>query len=314
MGKDDIKHRYSLIPVPLIRTLFTSKSAYDDLLSYGVCDAAFRMFNDDVADLERASRHVIYCWYRKRDALTVKLAKVMQRLEDKGDILCVEPSCLCFDTIGNINEELVMNFYSYASTDDALRKDMLEWYRVTKALEAFRLSCSSVEFVIDAWERLAPPTGAKDAFCPISLEFIIKWRERDNGDEDKAKLALFMGIASIIGMQKKFALTTKGLIISRMFGCNTTKELDVLVDNNGTIAEAFKRFASRRIFEKLRDGLLASNHVKVVLGYGKRTIISIRYDFNSIKAELASRYRKNERFSQSRIQMKKELKELINSS
>ena len=307
MGKDDIKHRFSLIPVSLIRTLYTSKNAYNDLLNYGICDASFRMFNDDVWDLKRACRHAIYCWFRKRDSLTERIANGIQELENY-----VEPYYECFDTLGNVDEELVMSFRSYAKNNEPLDNHLLEWYRVTKALEAFQLSCSSVESVISAWERLAPSTYSKDAFCPISLSFIIEWSERDKVGEDRAKLALYMGISSIIGMKKKFALTTKGLIVSRMFGCNTTKDLDSLIKHNKDIADAYKKFSSRRIYEKLRDGLLTIGLVKVFLGYGKRTIVSTRYDFESIKTELASRYRKKHRQSM-RLQ-RDELKALIDSS
>lgn len=312
MEKNESEHRFSLIPVPLIRRLYTSKNAYNEIISYGICDSAFRMFDDDEADLESACKHAIYCYFRKRDNLTSSITATMEFIEGEEDFLCTDRGGDCFDTYGNINSEMVEAFYSYATSNESLKNELLEWYKITKTLDMFRMSAKNINALIDDWKGISASISSGTAFCPISLNFIIDWRDHANNEEENARLAMLMGIASIIGMKKKYALTTKSFILARMFGCNTVKELELLTKSDSKIMTSYMKYSSRRIYEKLRDSLLSSGRVKVFLGYGKRTIVSTHHDFESIKTDLASRYKRQDR--QSMKLQRDELKVLIDSS
>ena len=299
--------RYVRIPVCLIRQLVMPEYSFDHLVSFCVYEAAMDIFKTmSIANNEAFQKDLIYNFYKRNGALTDELVGCLDDLQD-ADLISFDECYKGNTTEGEFQPdqeiEDLTNFLA-GNEDDRLdfTKDHFleianEWCRIRAVLFKFQLS-GNVENIIREHNEMQRLVKG-NAFAPVGIIFLLNYLNNTKTEKDKNKLALLMGILSIIGMGKKFAFTTLSLIKCRMFGFNSPKELEkaLALKKNQKLKELYYYYTSHRQFDKLRNDLLNSGLVKVWTGYGKRTIIATAHSWENIKLDIAEYIRKKQGFS-----------------
>lgn len=130
---------------------------------------------------------------------------------------------------------------------------------------------------------------AEDMGGPI-VQVSPNWlldREKQSHIERECMLtALQLGIASIIGMKRKWAFATKDLMKCRMVGFPSQRAFES--NEDAEMLRLYERYTSRRIFDSMLKELVKRGWSKTILGTPyRKSIISIYKSFDSIKHEVA---------------------------
>ena len=299
--------RYVRIPVCLIRQLVMLEYSVDHLVSFCVYEAAMDIFKTmSIANNEAFQKDLIYNFYKRNGALTDELVGCLDDLQD-ADLISFDECYKGNTTEGEFQPDQEIEDLTYflaGNEDDRLdfTKDHFleianEWCRIRAVLLKFQLS-GNVENIIRKHNEMQRLVKG-NAFAPVGIVFLLNYLNNTKTEKDRIKLALFLGIKSIIGMGKKYAFTTLSLIKCRMFGFTSPKELEKALGlkKNQKLKELYEHYTTYRQFEKLRNDLVESGLVKVWTGYGKRTIIATANSFDDIKKELADYIRKKQGIS-----------------
>lgn len=331
-GAVEVSKRFVLIPLPLVRELFVPKYSADNIIGFGIYEAAKALYkgiklddsdNDFLKDL-------FYCYYHDKEALPNNLTQMIEELAD-NEFLTLDVDYNGFDGHGMFNPEeeiggivLYLNegkeFYQshhYPNMPDSLSFTVeeftcaaLEWCRIRAVLKRFELK-GSVSYIINCHNSLNDDYRGEPV-CAIGVNFLFSFLNNAHSEYERLKLALLMGISSIIGMKRKWTATTKEMILCRMFGCKNKKELDGLLSNKKA-KEVYDKYSTRKRFERLRDDLLVSDMVRCIIGFGRRTYISMLCSFDEIKADIAASIakKKREKIKAKNRNHRKELASLI---
>lgn len=306
---DNVQVRFAKIPISLIRQLLMPDYSANYLIDYCVYQAAEDMFSDEnIACDDGFCKDLIYNYYN--ESLPEELSKCLDMLQENG-FLTFDADYKGFDSNGEFAAEdniwEIRNYLNRKMDEDEKDEEDYnvgftpqyffdlanEWCRVRAVIRAFKLT-GNAGVVIQRHHRLHRFVSGK-AFCPIGFHFLVDYINSANTEIDRIKLAMLLGINSIIGLQKMFAFTTQSLIKCRMFGFASPKELDQFLSlkKNIKAKEKYDYYTSNRQFDKLRSELTRNGLVKVWMGYGKRTILSTSHDWDKIKGEVAENIRKN---------------------
>lgn len=296
--------RYVRVPVSLISQLFVPEYSVYDLMSYCIYEAAMDIFKTmSIANNEAFQKDLIYNFYKRNGALTDELVGCLDDLQD-ADLISFDECYKGNTTEGEFqpDQEIEdLTDFLAGNEDDRLdfTKDHFleianEWCRIRAVLLKFQLS-ASVEFIINSHHKLQSLVRGK-AFAPVGIIFLLDYLNNAKTEKDRVKLALLLGIKSIIGMGKKYAFTTIALIKCRMFGFSSTKELEkaLALKKNAKLKGLYEYYTTYRRFEKLRNELVYSRLVMVWTGYGRRTIIATAYDWDNIKIDVANYIRRKQ--------------------
>jgi hypothetical protein len=134
-----------------------------------------------------------------------------------------------------------------------------------KASTAFKKATDYMSHLYGSDEgyKKAPSTGLnKDMYWDFRLHVKTEW--------DIICLAAFLGIKSIIGT-KPYCKTNKGLILARMFGYNTVKDMPVHKYANPAQKKYFKRWH----MDKLLIELQLNWHLKLISNHQRGMYISL---------------------------------------
>lgn len=293
--------RYVRVPVSLISQLFVPEYSVYDLMSYCIYEAAMDIFRESSVENNKCFQEdLIYNYYN--NSLTDDLRSCLEQLEDAGFIIFDEyrgnNTSGEFEPIQEIDG---LRSFLDGSEDDTLDftkgqflKIANEWCRIRAVLLMFRLS-GSAEFVINSHHKLQSLVRGK-AFAPVGIIFLLDYLNNAKTEKDRVKLALLLGIKSIIGMGKKYAFTTLSLIKCRMFGFTSPKELEkaLALKKNAKLKDLYEYYTTYRRLDKLRNELVYSGLVTVWTGYGRRTIIATAYSWDDIKLDLANYIRRKQ--------------------
>lgn len=305
-GAIEASKRFVLIPLPLVRELFMPKGYADDIVGFGIYEAAKALYKGEKLDnLDNGFlKDLFYCYYRDKDALPPYLIQMIEELADK-EFFALDVDYTGFDGYGIFNpEEEVGGIVNYLNEDEEFYQShyypnvpdslsftveeftsaALEWCQIRALLKRFELK-GKVSYIIKCHDSLTSDYQ-KCPSCAIGVRFLLSYLNNAHSEYDRMKLALLMGISSIIGMKRKWTATTKEMILCRMFGCKDKKELDRLLSNKKA-KEAYDKYSTRKRFERLRDDLLVSCMVRCFTGFRRRTYVSILCNFDEIKADIA---------------------------
>ena len=293
--------RYVRIPVCLIRQLVVPEYSVEHLVSYCVYEAAMDIYKpNSIANDEAFQKDLIYNYYASNGALTDELINCLDDLQD-ADLISFDECYKGNTTEGDFQPDFEiegLTDFLAGNEDDRLdfTKDHFleianEWCRIRAVLFKFRLS-GNVENIIRKHNEMQRLVKG-NAFAPVGIIFFLNYLNNTKTEKDRIKLALFLGIKSIIGMGKKYAVTTLSLIKCRMFGFSAPKELEkaLAMKKNKRLKDQVEHYTTHRQFDKLRREL-TGELVKVWVGYGRRTIIATAYDWDDIKLDVANFMRK----------------------
>ena len=280
------------IPIPLIKSLFIKPDAYNELLHAGGYLSAKRVSSYKDEDV---IKHLTYCWYRQKDALTHSL---ITQIENSLDEDLLEDDYGLFDTDGyfdtmNIYDD-VMQFGAFASLcreNPDFFKEVKDWHDVY----IFDKTCNmKIEGSVIAETirigRSLPDFGQNYPYSIINPNFLILYRDKNKTERARAEMAMLLAINSITGKQE-WACTTRSFIIARMFGAKKVEELEQSLQGRTAketkqLKEAYDKYTTRRIFDSMRDKLMVRGLVKCWVPFAKRVFVSPTKKFEEIEDDV----------------------------
>lgn len=280
------------IPVPLIKRLFINPDAYNELLHAGGYLSAKRVSSYEDEDV---IKHLTYCWYRQKDALTQSLISQIKNSLDE-DLL--EDDYGLFDTDGEFD---MMNIYDgdmhlgafagLCRENPDFLKEVKDWHDVyifDKECH-MKIKGSVIAETIKIGKSL-PDYGQDYPYAIINPDFLIKYRDKNKTERARAEMAMLLAINSITGKQE-WAGTTRGFIIARMFGAKKIDELEQALQGRTAketkqLNEAFETYTTRKRFESMRDKLMARGLVKCWVPYSHRVFVSPTKKFEEIENDV----------------------------
>lgn len=269
--------KFIMIPIPMAANLLTSKS-YDDVLGYGIYHSALAQ----KADMDKAFRQLVYCYYHKEDLLSPSLVSRLDSLAT--DVWWPDVDNLGYNRSGDFEPVTeVRELMNYAQEDNNFLMAVREWYLVYIFLcsSGQRFTGKDIDTVIATGKKY--PAYRNAPYAMIGLDMLIRYMTRHSRERDRVRFVMLMAISSIVG-RKKFAATTKELIATRMFG-------EEAAQDDG-LKELYERYTTKRIFNGLKDELLAMGLIKCYHGHAGRVYVSPRYSFNEIVDDIATRTQK----------------------
>jgi len=323
---------FYIIPASLIKRLFLSSDAYEELLHVGGYLSAKRV--SSYAD-EDVIKHLVYCWYRKKDALTPSLRKRIsdniaqwdEIYEDCG----VEDDYGLFDQDGEIQTGEYFLYEDYEECKDrepetpygffaqwcaekpAFMDEVREWHDVY----IFKDTCglvvngNNIAKTIQVGKSL-PNLGENYPYAMISPDFLIKYRDKNKTEHARIELAMLLAINSITGKQE-WACTTRNFILARMFGAKKVSEIDEALKGRTSketqqLKDAYAFYSNpnhRRKYDSIRDSLMRRGLLKCWVPYAKRVFVSPTKKLEEIENEILE-FRKQKVSPEGQIKQDKE--------
>lgn len=324
---------FYMIPVPMIKRLFLTPDAYNELLHVGSYYSAQKVSNYTDEDMVR---HLAYCWFRQKDELTPNLVKAIQNWNSEGEL---EDDYALFNTDGTLNDEEAYfiddsNFEGVENPEepctplgmlaDACRQDNRLWSiaRAWHDVYMFDQTCNMK--ILGSIIEATINTGRKyysiclnQPYALIDPYYLIQYREKNKSERSRAELAMLLAIGSIQG-KAGWSATTRNLIIARMFGAKTHDGLsDVLkgsTKEGQQLREAFEKYTTRRVFDSMRNNLINKGVIKCWAPYSHRVIVSTAHKLEEIENDVMIFLKRKQSPKEQIKHDADRLKELINGS
>lgn len=325
---------FFIIPVPIIKSLFTDTDAYNLLLHVGDFISARKSSNYED---DEVIRHLTYCYFRKKHELTSDLVRVLEYYYDEGELeddtyLFTSDACLNEEEIyfgdeanfEGIEEEqegepytplgLIANAYR---KDKDIREYAKEWHDVYQFVETCNLNITGAG--ISETIRLGSKYNySNQPYAMIDPLFFIKYRDKNKTERARAEFAMLLAISSIVG-EKGWAATTRNLIIARMFGAKNSEGLEDALKGSSQkegqlLKEAFEKYTTRRLFESMRDKLISKGLIKCWTPYSHRVFVSTSHRLEEIENDIMVFLKRKQSPKEQMKQDTTRLKELLNTS
>ena len=289
------EYRYIHFPLFLLKDLFTSKknqhSTISDIFDIGIYNYSNQFAIDDLS----AYRQVIYCYYK--GGLTDKLYSYLKGLYDNED-LTLDEDYNGFQ--GDTFEPYELDELDRIATGDIQLRDLcLEFYKMHLALESLQIN-GSIQDILSTSKEVLKPQGIHEAkygrepSVMLKTDLIFDYYKKNKSFNDIILFAAYAGIKSIIG-KKKFAGTTKKMIVGRMIGAKSDKVLPDFLKNKDLKA-IFDKYSKRYWFDKLIGELLTRGFVRskmtLKLGFKSRMFLSCKLDYSQLPVKIAECWEK----------------------
>lgn len=333
------KDQYLICPIPLIAQMFESNEGIRDILDCAICYSAMHIQVND-------KRTVFYALlvsyeYSKKDFPFEDLAFVISE--------CLEDSDVTSQDISRLNNALMTgNWYKelssyedweeyqerldnlFSSFSDVMHENFdtnlppfLEfWYKCYLMLKRLDMNPNYAGTLsIRGQQWFDNNNNCIWPRCPtFQINAETLWnicQDRDNlTDDRRAMWVLYFSIKSILGT-KNFVATTSSLIMARMAGARSTKELCQVKDQlSPKQQEFYDKYTTRRRYDRLME-LLQTNKMIVEYGSNHKTYLSVKMSLvNLIKeAKASTRKVKSELLKQDKAKaVAQALKELHSTS
>ena len=270
---------YIQLPVPFIRLLLVRPKEAQDIIRYCIymksldCDAE----NTDVC------RQVLYVFYHTHE------------LDTSGTNIILRPGCyfpsiisreiialwnqgkleLDFDRNGfGADGEFLDNSCSedwfalpileqYAYCNDSFSSACKQWYRIRQVCDMLGTQMEDVSIYKAAYEHYSQYNIPPRPYASIKVTMLERYRGLSQ-EHERVQFACFAGIKSIVGI-KDYCTASKGMILARMIGKNSSSEKPTVELLNkkerAEINKIYKKYSQRR-FEKILDDLLRYNYIR----------------------------------------------------
>ena len=275
-----------MIPVPMITVLYNSPNAYNEVLSYGLYHSAQKQKEN----FDGALKQVIYNWYKHKDRLTLSLRERLQSMIDEG-VWGEDEDYQGFVGCNNdtFNPEYEMSdLQEYCKEDIDFREEIIVWYNLKQFLEAAGFGAEKLGVAITNVIKDAKKYDDFDGqpYAMVSPNLLLDYMNKHPKEKDRVRLAMVLAIQSIIG-DKKVAATNKNLIVARMMGCKSSRDLETTIGGNEKLKEIFDIYTTRKKFDGLRDELLGYGFLKCWYPRAGSVYVSIQYEFKDVVDEIA---------------------------
>ena len=320
------------IPIQCIKWLFLSPNAYDELLHVGGYLSAKRVSSYSDEDI---IKHLTYCWFRQKDALTPSLrnqiANKINEWEEVNEDCGVDDDYGLFDQDGEIQTGEYFLYESYEEFEDrepetpygffailcAEEPDFMDEVREWHDVYIFKDTCdlvvggTNIAKTIEVGRKL-PNLGENYPYAMINPNFLCQFRDKNKTEHARHELAMLLAINSITGKQE-WACTTRNFILARMFGAKKVSEIDEALKGRTPketqlLKDAYAFYSDpnhRRKYDSIRDSLMRRGLLKCWAPYAKRVYVSPTKKLEEIETEILE-FRKQKVSPEEQIKQDKE--------
>lgn len=273
--------KYILIPLPVIQEIFRKpQTGIGEILCVGIYRVAQALKTNEY----NAIRQLFYCHYR--GGLTDSLKSHLERLEQEG-VFCSDNDYNGFNYQEFIPNDEVESISEYCKNHPSLKEEIEEFHRLRQVSKVL-----GINFDISSLARTYKAYfEAYGGFCnqplvSISSKMMLDFYKNKKTDYEKALLAMYAGIRSIIGT-KAFACTTSSMIKCRMFGAKDGDTLETML-NDDALKSAHGKYTTDYHYKKMLKELVARGFLKSEIGYNKRTYLSCKLDMKGLEDAIVS--------------------------
>lgn len=293
------KITHIILPLPLIAEIFKNPTdGISDILDYGIYKSSTYLEIDEY----NAYRQALYCYYR--GGLTSSLKRQFKRLVNE-ELLLPDEDYNGFSFEEFNPEENISELELHCEKDEHLRQEIIEFHKLRQAKDILGMTYS-IEPIINIHKKYGNFEGSPTVSVRVKMMF--DFYENKKTDYEKALLAMFLGIRSIIG-RKSFACTTGEVIKYRMFGTMNKDGLKRALSNEN-LQKAYKKYTTDYHYKKMLKDLLAYKFLSSEIGYARRTYVSCRLSMSELKEEIIEKKKKS--ITQKRKAVSEERKSALN--
>ncbi len=224
------------------------------------------------------------------------------------------PVCLLTGFFDDTRARLddILNYCMALKTNELSLGNWKERIKATE--EYFGVTCSNIEEVWKKGSVLIDSVDPKSPRAGLSIEIFFNYYKKvnDTTEFDIACLLAFLAIRSILG-KKPYCKTNKGLIVARMFGYTSTKNIKDVTKEHPLM----QKYCNRYYFDKLINELEYSWNLKTFANHTKGRYVSFDVGYDVLaekclaakidykKKELQETKRKALLIAQSKLSLKK---------
>ncbi len=275
---------YIRFPLYLIRDILVDKDVgIRKMLLFGFSLVAERQDVDEY----NAYRQVVYCFYQYSKANSED-PDYSRKPKDKRAILptyiITQIGNLAYRCQFDVNEDYygwdgsgsidvdreIDQLMLYGKSDPKFHEMVLEFHRLRNTADLFTISINNMDATIAEYRKYCSEGAKHTRWVSVKIGLLFEFISQNKTEYQIMLLAAYMGVKAIIG-NKPFARTTKSYILANMFGCMNEQELQTLLvePGNETLAELYKKYSTRKMFEKINIDLQEKGFVPEWLPMGK---------------------------------------------
>ena len=135
------------------------------------------------------------------------------------------------------------------------------YHKVEDTLKLLKLNKSKASVVIENGKELIKNDESNGCYSMVSIELLKKFRKLDKNEYDIDQFVAFLAIKSIIGT-KEYCKTNKELILARMLGFNSSKDIMNTTKSNTNSKRILEKYSKRYHFDKLVETLQLNWNLK----------------------------------------------------
>lgn len=241
--------RYIQFPLLLIRELFTDKRAViDNIFNYGIYKYSTKL-NFKVYDV---ARQLIYAYYRKRSDLSKDLLMAIENYIDEEKIDIDEDYNGFVGTNNFVAETEIQQILELFEGDKDFKDMAIEYYQIHTSLYSLNLIDKYPNNTLKQGKKIDSTIPDREPFPMISTSLLFDFRDNNKTEFDIAQFAAYIAVRSILG-KKSYCRTNKQMIVSRMFGYASNKQMQGTL--KPAIKDLFNKYSNRYHIDKVLQQL-----------------------------------------------------------
>lgn len=295
-NKSDFK--YITVPLSVIKRLYTHpKTAMSDIFDIGIYNTA--KYQD--VDETNSIKQTLYCYYR--GGLTKELhSRFDELVENEVFSPDLDYSGFRDGDLGVFNpDDEIEGIREYLEGDLEFRDMILDFHALRQVKDILGITFN-IESVLENIEKIKKILPEKDALVTIKKEMMFDYYKNKKTAYEIDMFACYLGIRSILG-KKEFCFTTRKMILCRMIGCKSSKD----IKDATKVKELKKVYESYSIdyrMTKLLDNLVVNNFIsKIAVKALRRTYLSTQFNMVELEQAIKNDLQNN---SKKRIQKNKQ--------
>lgn len=243
--------RYFQFPLFLLRDLFIDhKATMDKIMDFSLYHYTKKMQCTE----ENVARQILYGMLRR--GLQGEFEKKVRQCIANGSLDNYEGRDE-FNEEGFAVDDDMGDILLLLSRDPEFRKLAYAWYRMKQSFDFYRLE-GNFESTFRKGAMIENSIPVKEPFPMLNKKLALDFYENDKSETDLAQLAMYIAIHSILGT-KPYCRTNKQMIVSRMFGYSSGKQVPQIM--NPLVSELYEKYTNRYHFDKILKELQQDWHI-----------------------------------------------------
>ena len=213
--------KYLQFPLFLMRDLiFNKEHSINDIIKYGLYRCAKRID----CDLIKVARQLMYDYYRHKGKLTSYLYKSMNKFI-KNEELNLNEDYDGFSSTGKefLAEIEIDELHQIFANNPEFKERAIEYYQMHAAYEFLGVT-GNTGIALERAKEIEQTISKNEPMPMVRKTLLFDFRDQAKSEEELIQFAAYLGVRSILG-KKDCCKTNKNLIVSRMFGYSSIKQI-----------------------------------------------------------------------------------------